>query len=112
MRSFQYQINKLHGFVLRIRLDIDNLLVKAPVWKGKRVMTLKRALVHLLAVAYSSLKHNWLALLGATLCCLLAQAVSTEFCNYGVEILFLKFGYSEKATKFEKIFRVKFDITD
>ena len=46
------KIDKLHGFVLRIRLDIDNLLVKAPVWKGKRVMTLKRALVHLLAVAY------------------------------------------------------------
>ena len=90
MRSFQYQINKLHRFVLRIRLDIDNLLVKAPVWKGKRVMTLKRALVHLLAVAYSSLKHNWLALLGATLCCLLAQAVSTECCNYGVERLLFK----------------------
>ena len=90
MRSFQYQIDKLHRFVLRIRLDIDNLLVKAPVWKGKRVMTLKRALVHLLAVAYSSLKHNWLALLGATLCCLLAQAVSTECCNYGVEILLFK----------------------
>ena len=90
MRSFQYQINKLHRFVLRIRLDIDNLLVKAPVWKGKRVMTLKRALVHLLAVAYSSLKHNWLALLGATLCCLLAQAVSTECSNYGVEILLFK----------------------
>ena len=85
-----YQINKLHGFILRIRLDIDNLLVKAPVWKGKRVMTLKRALVHLLAVAYSSLKHNWLALLGATLCCLLAQAVSTECCNCGVEILLFK----------------------
>ncbi len=29
------KIDKLHGFVLRIRLDIDNFLVKAPVWKGK-----------------------------------------------------------------------------
>ena len=28
------------------------------------------------------------------------------------EVQIVKFGYSEKATKFEKIFHIKFDVTE
>ena len=34
-----------------------------------------------------------------------------EFSNYKELSLTVKFGYSEKATKFEKIFHLKFDVT-
>ena len=34
------------------------------------------------------------------------------FTKLQVRIILLKFGYSEKATKFEKIFHLKFDVTE
>ena len=38
--------------------------------------------------------------------------ISHAFLDYTYLLFSVKFGYSEKATKFEKIFHIKFDITE
>ena len=37
---------------------------------------------------------------------------TTNFVDSKLWEIFVKFGYSEKATKLEKIFHVKFDVTE
>ena len=44
-------------------------------------------------------------------CCILKKLCDLTK-NFGADIDTIKFGYSEKATKFEKIFHLKFDLTE
>ena len=60
----------------------------------------------------ATLMKKWFHLIiskGKFMLIALAEQYTPFYFNF--QILFLKFGYSEKATKFEKILHLKFDAT-